>query len=111
MLAKAFQKLAEAGVPPLYRLGLGLRWGFISPESGFTSVQLGLIIAQHIFQFRQKPDLNRYIDIIEYRSSYRLWKVQRSRPSGAQLANRAILWQEKCNMIFDFMRSIRKTAE
>jgi len=70
-LERSMVFLKKCGVPPLYRVGLGLRWGFIVPErenftfSDFTDI---LISAE-------SP--TRQLDEMERRAVYQLWRISR----------------------------------
>lgn len=67
----ALTLLSDADIPPLYRLGLGLRWGFIDREQGFTVQDLSLILEESGLL---KATIEQELDKIEMRSSYQLWR-------------------------------------
>lgn len=74
-LTKAMPILKYAGVPPIYRIGLGLRWGFIIPDrDDFTVEDFGLIMPSS-----QAPAQE--LNSIESRSTYQIWKKVGSRLS------------------------------
>jgi hypothetical protein len=70
--------LKTAGVPPIYRIGLGLRWGFTIPDRDDFSVEDFALF----MTFRQNP--GRVLDAMEYRSTYRIWKTLGISLSAAQ---------------------------
>lgn len=73
-LEDAMSTLKILQVPPLYRLGLGLRWGFIIPDRDDFTVEDFATVLQSSAQ------TSRELDLIEYRSTYRIWKTLNGRP-------------------------------
>ncbi len=74
-LEVALRILEKAGIPPLYRLGLGLKWGFIDPRrDDFALGDLAEILtAAGILEGAIDPELEK----IEHRSSYQIWRKLR----------------------------------
>jgi hypothetical protein len=75
-LEVALSLLENAQIPPLYRLGLGLKWGFLDPvRDGFSHSDLAEIMreAELLLDDRLGPEL----EIIERRSTYQIWRKLR----------------------------------
>lgn len=74
-LEVALSLLEKAKIPPLYRVGLGLKWGFI--DSGRDNFTLGdlaeILTAAGILEGALDPELAR----IEQRSTYQIWRKLR----------------------------------
>ncbi len=69
----ALSTLERAGVPPLYRLALGLHWGFIDSQSEqFSWLDLAEIMREH--ELLQNP-LDTEMARIEARSEFQIWRA------------------------------------
>jgi hypothetical protein len=67
-IGDAMSILRRAEVPPLYRIGLGVRWGFIIPDrDDFTVDDFDLITPS-------KQNAASKLDLVERRSTYQIWK-------------------------------------
>jgi hypothetical protein len=71
----ALSLLEKAGVPPLYRLGLGFQWNFLDAErDGFSETDFAEIL--HELELFQKP-LDIELERMEKRSTYQIWRKLR----------------------------------
>ena len=71
----ALSLLEKAGVPPLYRLGLGFQWNFLDAErDGFSEMDFAEILRE--LQLFQKP-LDIELEQMEKRSTYQIWRKLR----------------------------------
>ena len=59
--------LSQHGVPPMYRLGVGLRWGFINPEQHNFSEEdyATLLVIDPTNDFWSNDDVSKELDKIE----------------------------------------------
>lgn len=80
----ALRILESAGVPPLYRLGLGLLWDFIIPDRDEFSVEdiAHLLVPPFRNEVPTPQQTRRFLQVIESRSTYQLWKTYGSDISG-----------------------------
>jgi hypothetical protein len=71
-LEQAMAVLESANVPPLYKLGLGLRWGFIT--AGFSAEDFGYLTRPETAPSeRMMRHTSRDLDAVEIRSTYQIW--------------------------------------
>lgn len=76
----ALKILESVHVPPLYRLGLGLKWGIIDPgKSGFSLSEFNIIVEalQESGDIKSKSATSsRLLRLIESRTVFQIWKSQ-----------------------------------
>ncbi len=73
-LDEAMAILHHAKIPPTYRLGLGLRWGFLDPVAdNFTHEHFYYLTNSSIFPF-DGIKVRKQLEAIEVRSSYQIWR-------------------------------------
>lgn len=62
-------------MPALYRLGLGLRWGFIGEVNGFTFKEFDIVLQRYgANQFNDPSDVSGNFEVVESRGAFHIWK-------------------------------------